>query len=72
MKKRKVFCHKHPETALVCPKCAASKGGKVTAKKYSAEQMREWGKRGGRPRKPVVVDGVLVDGAHRVAAQEKP
>jgi hypothetical protein len=47
----KVLCHKHPETALVCPKCVASLGGKAMVKKYSKAQMREWGKRGGRPRK---------------------
>ena len=53
-KKRKVFCPKHPDTALVCPRCAAAKGGKAMVKKYSQEQMREWSKRGGRPRKPVI------------------
>jgi hypothetical protein len=50
---KKTFCRKHSDTELVCPKCSASRGGKVTAKKYSAAQMREWGKRGGRPRKVV-------------------
>ena len=70
MAKKKVFCPKHPDTALVCPRCAAAKGGKAMVKKYSAEQMREWGKKGGRPRKVVVEDGVLVNGAHRVAASK--
>ena len=27
-----------------------SNGGKARAKKYSKEQLSEWGKRGGRPR----------------------
>lgn len=44
-------CPKHPEQTLVCLACRASKGGKTTAKKYSAAQMKEWGSRGGRPRK---------------------
>ena len=65
---KKVFCHKHPETALVCPRCKSSEGGKAMVKKYTKAQMRAFGKMGGRPRKPVVEGGVLVDGAHRVAA----
>ena len=28
------------------------KGGKKRAKKYSAKQLREWGKLGGRPAEP--------------------
>jgi hypothetical protein len=54
---KKVFCPKHSDTVLACPKCTASRGGKVTAKKYSPAQMREWGKRGGRPRKLTIADG---------------
>lgn len=32
-------------------KDAGSKGGKKTAEKYDKETRREWGKRGGRPKK---------------------
>ena len=54
---KKVFCHKHPETALVCPRCKSSEGGKAMVKKYSKAQMREWGKRGGRPRRAGHAEG---------------
>ncbi len=30
------------------------KGGKTTSRKYGTEQMRKWGKLGGRPRKGAV------------------
>jgi hypothetical protein len=50
-KRVKPTCHKHPDTELICPKCRAGTGGKTTAKKYSAAQLKEWGSRGGRPRK---------------------
>ncbi len=49
---KKPRCPRHPDQILVCLKCYASKGGKTTARKH-AGQLREWGKLGGRPRKPV-------------------
>jgi hypothetical protein len=49
--KAKPTCSIHPEQVLICPSCFASSGGKTTAKKHAA-QLSEWGKRGGRPRKP--------------------
>ena len=58
---KKVFCHKHPETALVCPRCKSSEGGKAMVKKYTKAQMRAFGKMGGRPRKPVVEGGLFSD-----------
>ena len=58
---KKVFCHKHPETALVCPRCKSSEGGKAMVKKYTKAQMRAFGKMGERPRKPVVEGGVRLD-----------
>jgi len=30
---------------------AGRKGGRTTVKRYGRTQLREWGKRGGRPRK---------------------
>lgn len=36
------------------------KGGKATLKKYGKKQLREWGKRGGRPRK-VQADGRVLN-----------
>lgn len=30
-----------------------SLGGKKRAKKYSKKQLKEWGKKGGRPKKPL-------------------
>ena len=47
----KHYCRVHPEQALICPKCRASKGGKSTAAKHSGKQLSEWGKLGGRPPK---------------------
>jgi hypothetical protein len=43
-------CSKHPETALICPRCIAARGGKKTAKKHKAK-LSKWGKQGGRGRK---------------------
>lgn len=46
-------CSIHPETELVCLKCVAAKGGSTTAAIHGNEQMREWGKLGGRPKKNI-------------------
>jgi len=48
--KKQPHCPKHPEQVLICPRCLGRKGGKTTAKLH-ADQQREWGKLGGRPRK---------------------
>lgn len=45
----KATCSRHPKTALQCPRCIASRGGKKTAKIH-AKKLVEWGRRGGRPR----------------------
>lgn len=42
-------CQLHPQQALICAKCRASKGGKITAKKHAAH-LSKWGKLGGRPK----------------------
>ena len=41
-------CKVH-NTALVCPRCIAAKGGKATARKHSHAQLASWGRMGGRP-----------------------
>jgi hypothetical protein len=46
-----VYCHIHPLTVMVCPRCIAKKGGKATAKKYGTQQLAAWGRAGGRPKK---------------------
>ena len=43
-------CTKHFHSRLICPRCIASGGGRVTAAKYK-KQLSEWGKQGGRGRK---------------------
>ncbi len=43
-------CAVHTDTELVCPKCLAAKGGATTVAKHGNEQMRDWGKLGGRPK----------------------
>ena len=48
-------CATHPDTELVCPKCQAARGGATTVAKHGNEQMRDWGKLGGRPKKKVKV-----------------
>ena len=42
---------KLPPEVLEFFKKEGAKGGKKRAKKYSAEQLSEWAKKGGRPRK---------------------
>jgi hypothetical protein len=59
-----VTCPVHPDTTLVCPRCIATKGGRRTAAKYGPEQMREWGKRGGRP--------LTLPGSKRTAPKNPP
>ena len=46
-----VYCHIHPLTVMVCPRCIAKKGGQATAKKYGTKQLASWGREGGRPKK---------------------
>lgn len=53
-------CSKHPDQVLVCLRCHASTGGKTTAKRYSSKQLKEWGKKGGRPRKTPPKEGTDV------------
>jgi hypothetical protein len=36
---------------LQCPVCEGEKGRRAAARKINPEQFREWGKRGGRPKK---------------------
>jgi transcriptional regulator with GAF, ATPase, and Fis domain len=43
-------CEKHSQSRLVCPKCIASAGGRMTTIKYK-EQLSAWGKQGGRGKK---------------------
>jgi hypothetical protein len=43
------YCLIHPLTLKVCPRCIAAKGGKATARKYGTEQLKAWGRAGGRP-----------------------
>jgi hypothetical protein len=45
------YCHIHPLTILVCPRCIAKKGGIATAKRYGTKQLASWGASGGRPTK---------------------
>jgi hypothetical protein len=49
--KKEVYCHIHPMTVLICPRCIAADGGKSTARKHSHEQLARWGRMGGRPKK---------------------
>ena len=44
------YCDKHLRSRMVCPKCIASAGGRMTTEKYR-EQLSVWGKQGGRGRK---------------------
>lgn len=46
-----VYCHIHPLTVMICPRCIAAEGGKTTAKTHSHAQLSRWGKLGGRPKK---------------------
>jgi GAF domain-containing protein len=43
-------CPSHSRTKLICPRCIAAGGGRVTAVKYKA-RLSDWGKQGGRGRK---------------------
>jgi formate hydrogenlyase transcriptional activator len=46
------YCCTHTSTKLICPRCIASAGGKVTTSRYKS-QLSDWGKQGGRgKRKP--------------------
>jgi hypothetical protein len=49
--KKEVYCHIHPLTVLICPRCIAAKGGKTTARKHTHAQLAAWGRAGGRPKK---------------------
>jgi hypothetical protein len=40
-----------PESAMKYFRLTGAMGGKERAKLYTQEQLREWGRRGGRPRK---------------------
>jgi len=44
------YCDKHLRSRMVCPKCIASAGGRITTAKYR-EQLSAWGKQGGRGRR---------------------
>jgi GAF domain-containing protein len=44
------YCDKHARSRMVCPKCIASAGGRMTTEKYR-EQLSAWGKQGGRGKK---------------------
>jgi len=44
------YCDKHLRSRMVCPKCIASAGGRITTEKYR-EQLSAWGKQGGRGKK---------------------
>jgi len=48
---KKIYCHVHPQTLMICPLCNASKGGTATARVHGTKQMAKWGRLGGRPRK---------------------
>jgi general stress protein YciG len=41
---------KMPENVLRFFREAGSEGGKARAEKHTKEELREWGKKGGRPR----------------------
>jgi GAF domain-containing protein len=43
-------CSHHFPTRLICPRCIASYGGRMTAARHKA-QLSEWGKLGGRGRR---------------------
>lgn len=60
-------CQIHKEEPLVCPICFTSKGGKALVKKYGPEQMKKWGKLGGRPKKMVKTQKLI----EQIAALEK-
>jgi hypothetical protein len=42
---------KIPENVLEFFRATGSEGGKARAERHSKEELREWGKKGGRPRK---------------------
>jgi formate hydrogenlyase transcriptional activator len=44
-------CENHPRSKLICPRCIGSTGGQRTTLKYK-EQLSNWGRKGGRGRKP--------------------
>lgn len=48
MQRPEVYCHRHPLTRMVCPRCIAAKGGRKTTAAY-ASSLSDWGKLGGRP-----------------------
>jgi hypothetical protein len=41
---------KMPENVLKFFQATGSEGGKARAERHSKEELREWGKKGGRPR----------------------
>lgn len=47
------YCETHPAVTLVCPACAGARGGKA-ATEAKAAAARANGRRGGRPKKPMV------------------
>jgi hypothetical protein len=51
MTQKKAVCKLHPDNELVCLKCMTAKGGRTTAEKHG-DKLSEWGRRGGRPKKP--------------------
>jgi formate hydrogenlyase transcriptional activator len=46
-------CSNHFPTRLICPRCIASYGGRMTAARHKA-QLSKWGKLGGRGRKKII------------------
>ena len=48
----KPTCPKHKGVVLVCRRCESARGGQTTDQRYSSDQKAEWGKKGGRPKKP--------------------
>jgi signal transduction protein with GAF and PtsI domain len=53
-------CPHHSRSRLVCPRCIASGGGKVTTARYKAH-LSAWGKQGGRGRKKPTGSGFVDD-----------
>lgn len=53
-------CPHHSRSKLVCPRCIASGGGKVTAARHKA-RLSAWGKQGGRGRKKPTGAGFIDD-----------
>lgn len=53
-------CPHHSRSKLVCPRCIASGGGKMTAARHKA-RLSGWGKQGGRGRKKSTERGFIDD-----------